>query len=195
MINAFNEIISSYTRFSEEEATRFLSFFIRKKFKKNEVLLEEGQVAHEAFLILSGAVRQSFITEEGADKVCNFAFEKEFITDLESFSRQSRSSTSLIALESVDVLSIGCTAVVKVLHELPPVAELFRQIVENLAAENIRRTKSMLSLSPEKQFEELTKEKPELLQRVPQRYIAQYLGLAPESLSRIRKRMMSVSKS
>jgi len=63
--------------------------------------------------------------------------------------------------------------------------------VENVATENIRRTKSLLSLSPEKQFEELLENKPGILQRVPQRYIAQYIGIAPESLSRIRKRLMA----
>jgi CRP-like cAMP-binding protein len=68
-------------------------------------------------------------------------------------------------------------------------------VVENVATENIRRTKSLLSLSPEKQFEELLENKPGILQRVPQRYIAQYIGIAPESLSRIRKRLMAPQKS
>ncbi|ANH80785.1 hypothetical protein A8C56_07145 [Niabella ginsenosidivorans] len=74
-------------------------------------------------------------------------------------------------------------------------AEFFRMLVENVATQNIRRTKSLLSLSPEKQFIELFQEKPGLLQRVPQRYIAQYLGIAPESLSRIRKRLLTTRKS
>lgn len=152
-------------------------------------------VAHEVFFISKGAVRQCFVTEEGLERTCNFSFEGDFITDLESFSRQSRSSSGIVALEPVECFSIRCLDVVAALNQSAAVAELFRIVVENVAADNIRRTKAMLSLSLEKQFEELMHQKPGLLQRVPQRYIAQYLGIAPESLSRIRKRVMETAKS
>ncbi len=191
----FIETLRSGTAFSDDEIFDFLSFFTDRSFKKNTVLLQSGTVAHEAFFIKQGIIRQCFDTEEGTERTCNFAFEGGFITDLESFSRQSRSSTSLITLEATDCLVIRCQELVAAMKRSPAVAEFFRIVVENVAAENIRRTKSMLSLSPERQFEELVADKPALLQRVPQRYIAQYLGLAPESLSRIRKRMMAMEKA
>jgi len=191
----FLTTIRSYSRFTEEEALLFLSFFTEKKFKKNVPLLEAGTVAHELFLIVKGATRQCFDTEQGIQRTCNFSFEGNFITDLESFSRQSRSSTSIIALEPTECLSIRCTEVVAAMQQSVAIGTFFRAIVEKVAQENISRTKSLLSLSPDKQFEELIKGKPGLLQRVPQRYIAQYLGLAPESLSRLRKKMMEVAKS
>ncbi len=190
----FQQTIRSYTAFSDEELATLLSYFTEKSFKKNTILLQPGAVAHEAFFVTKGIIRQCFYTEGGTEKTCSFALEGSFITDLESFSRQARSSTALITLEPTTCLSIGCRELVAAMNQSPAVMELFRIVVENVAAENIRRTQSILSLSPERQLEALIAEKPAILQRVPQRYIAQYLGLAPESLSRIRKRMMNTGQ-
>ena len=187
--------IKSYTDFPDDEAASFLSFFEEKQYKRNAMLLEEGKVAHEVFFIIKGALRQYIVTEEGHERTCNFAFENEFLTDLESFSRQSRAASSIVALEHTTCLVNSCINLVQIIKTSPSAAEFFRIVVENVATENIRRTKSLLSRSPEKQFAELVHNKPEILQRVPQRYIAQFLGIAPESLSRIRKRLMEHQKS
>lgn len=187
--------IRSYTSFSDEEAKYLLSFFEERKYKRGAVLLEEGKVAHEVFFIDKGALRQYIVGEDGIERTCNFCFENEFLTDLESFSRQSRTASFIVALEPTTCFVINCINLVEAVKTSPASAELFRIVVENVATENIRRTKSLISLSPEKQFEELLNNKPEIMQRVPQRYIAQYLGIAPESLSRIRKRLMTPQKS
>lgn len=186
--------IRAYTSFPNDEAAYLLSFFEERKYKRNTVLLKEGNVAHEVFFIIKGALRQYIVSEDGLEKTCNFSFENEFLTDLESFSRQSRAASTIVTLEPAICMVITCISLVEAIKNSPATAELFRIIVENVAHENIRRTKSLLSLSPEKQFEELLQNKPEIMQRVSQRYIAQYLGIAPESLSRIRKRLTEHQK-
>ncbi|MBO9595876.1 MAG: Crp/Fnr family transcriptional regulator [Niabella sp.] len=195
MLHPLIATVRRFTTFPDPEATYFLSLFSEKKYKRGARLLEEGQVANEVFFIMKGSLRQYFLNEDGQERTCNLSMEQEFLTDLESFSRKSRSASSIAALEPTTCLVITCNDLVTALHTLPAAAECFRIIVENVAAENIRRTKSLLSLSPEKQFTDLLREKPLLFQRVPQRYIAQYLGIAPESLSRIRKRIMIPQKS
>jgi len=157
--------------------------------------LEEGNVAHEVFFIEKGALRQFFFNEKGVEKTCNFAFEREFLTDLESFSKQTKSPTNITALEPTECLVITCHDVVECMANSPAAASFFNRVIELVATSNINRIKSLLSQSPEQQFEELVQAKPGILQRVPQRYIAQYLGVAPESLSRIRKRMLRPAKS
>lgn len=158
-------------------------------------MLTAGDVAHQVFFVEKGILRQHFVDEGGNERTCNFAFENEFLTDLESFSRQTESATGISVLEPAECLVADCVTVARALRTSPAVAEFLRIFVEYVATENIRRTKSMLSLSPERQLDELAKNKPQILQRVPQRYVAQYLGLAPESLSRIRRRMMEQQKS
>jgi len=191
----FYNAIGKLAGISREEAAVFLSAFQTRKFKKNSILLREGEVAHELYFIMEGAVRQYFSKDDGVEKTCSFSFEAEFVTDIESFSRKSRSVTNIVTIEPVSCLVINCTDLMEMLNHSAVVAELCRSIIEKVATDNIKRIQSMLALSPEKQFRELVQSNPGLLQRVPQRYIAQYLGLAPESLSRIRKRMIITEKS
>lgn len=187
--------IRSYAPVSQEAGEYFYSFFRSVKFKKNTLLLEEGKVAHEVFFIEKGGLRQFFFNEKGIEKTCNFAFEQEFLTDLESFSKQTKATTNIITLEPAECLVTTCKDVVACMAAYPSIASFFNAVVENIATVNIRRIQSLLSQSPEQQFEELLLNKPEILQRIPQRYIAQYLGIAPESLSRIRKRVLVAGKS
>ena len=195
MNDLFLNSIRKFTDISTEEAAFFFSFFEEKKYKKNTVLLREGEVSHVLYFVTRGALRQFFSKEDGVEKTCNFTFEGEFFTDLESFSRKSCAVTNIITSEPTECLVITCTDLVEVMKQSAAAAELCRTIVENIATANIKRIQSLLSLSPENQFKELVQYNPEILQRVPQRYIAQYLGLAPESLSRIRKRMLIMEKS
>lgn len=187
--------VEQYTPVTEEEIPLIFSYFKERKFKRNEVLLQTGNVAHEVFFVVKGALHQFYLDENGNERSCNFTFENEFITDLESFSQQTRSASTIKTFEPATCFVIRCTELVELIKASPATAEFFRIVVENVAAEGIRRTKSLLAFSPEKRFLELVETKPEILQRVPQRYIAQYLGIMPESLSRIKRRLMEQVKS
>ena len=180
---------------TDEEIDFFCSFFKEKKYKRNTVLLRDGEVAHEVYFVLSGALRQYFFNEDGLEKTCNFSFESEFITDLESFSRQAKASTNIITMEPSIALVITCKDLAHAIGTSVAIGELCKTIIENVANDNIKRIQSMLSSSPEKQYRELLSSKRQIAQRIPQRYIAQYLGVAAESLSRIRKRMLDNEKT
>jgi len=191
----FFDAIGKLTDITQEEAAPLFSLFQPRKYKRNSILLREGEIAYELHFILKGAVRQYFSKEDGVDKTSSFSFESEFFTDIESFSRKSRSVTNFITLEPTECLVIKCSDLMQVLNQSTAIAGLCRAIIEKVATDNIKRIQSMLSLSPENLFRELVQFNPHLLQRVPQRYIAQYLGLAPESLSRIRKRIIITEKA
>jgi CRP-like cAMP-binding protein len=194
-MNSFLQAIRAYAPISQGEGEYFYSFFRREKYKRNTLLLEEGTTAHEVFFVEKGCLRQFFFTDKGVEKTCNFVFEQEFITDLESFSRQTKATTNIIAQEPTECLVTTCKDLVECMAGAPAVAAFFNTVIENVATANIRRIQSLLSQSPEQQFEELLQNKPQILQRISQRYIAQYLGIAPESLSRIRKRALVGAKS
>ncbi|WP_118951063.1 Crp/Fnr family transcriptional regulator [Taibaiella helva] len=188
-------IIRREVAVTDEEAAYILDHFREREYKRHAVLLRAGEVAHEVFFVLKGALHQFYLDEAGNERTCNFVFEREFVTDLESFSYQTLSPSSIKALTATSCLVIRCVDLVDLMRSLPCMSEFFRILVERIAAKSIKRTKALLSFSPEKQFRELLEESPEVFQRVPQRYIAQYLGIAPESLSRIKKRMMAPAKS
>lgn len=189
------QALRKYVPMPDEEAALILSFFKERKYKRNILLLRSGEVAHEVYFVLKGALHQFYTDEEGNERTCNFTFEQDFVTDLESFSQQTQSPSSIKTLTETTCLSIKCTDLVALMKQSAAMNEYFRMLIERVAAKSIKRTKSLLSFSPEKQFRELIEDQPEIFQRVPQRYIAQYLGIAPESLSRIKKRLMVGVKS
>lgn len=192
-----NELISTMRKevvMPDDEAAYILSYFKEQHFKRNVTLLHAGEVSHEVFFVTQGTLHQFYIDEAGNERTCNFTFENEFVTDLESFSRKTVSSSTIKTLVPTTCLTISCAELVPLMRESRALGDFFHVLIERIAAASIRRTKALLSSTPEKQFLDLLEEKPEVIQRVPQRYIAQYLGIAPESLSRIRKRLIPAKK-
>lgn len=194
-METFINSIHRHTPLSEGDGKYFHSFFKKEKHNKNTLLLQEGRVAHEVYFILEGGMRQFFFDEKGNESTCNFAFEGDFITDLESFAHQKKCTTNIIVTEPTNCLVISCQDLAACMRAIPSINTFVRTLMEDISHQNIRRIQAMLSQSPEQQFENLLQHKPQILQRIPQRYIAQYLGIAPESLSRIRKRLLTGSKS
>ena len=189
------KVVSQFVTLLPEEEEFILSYFIKQRLKRNEILMQEGEMAQHIFFVAQGALQQFYVDNNGIEHTCNFIFENEFITDLESFSKKVAASTSIKALEPTTCYSITCADLMELIEASPATKEFLRILVENVAAESIRRTRAFQSASPEKSFLELLEKRPDIFQRVPQRYIAQYLGIAPESLSRIKKRLLVQAKS
>ncbi len=189
------QTISKYVKVSPAEEAIILQAFKKKTFKRNEILIYTDMVADEVFFIQQGALMQYYIEDDGSEHTCNFSFENEFITDLESFGKKTPATTFLKTLEPSICYTISCSDLVNLIEKSAATKHFFNIIVEQVAQEGIRRTRSLLSSSPEKNFNDLLQQRPDIFQRAPQRYIAQYLGIAPESLSRIKKRIMNQPKS
>ena len=194
-MDTFLQAIRMHATVPQAELEHFYSIFKKVTYKKGKLLLEAGKVAHEVFFVQKGGLRQFFANEKGAIKTCNFTFEGEFATDLDSFANKTVSTTNIVALEPAECLVATCQDLTAYMAQSPQVSAFFNTLVEKIATANIRRIQSLLSRTPEEQLEELLHKRPQILQRVPQRYIAEYLGVAPESLSRIRKRMLVSAKS
>ena len=198
MLKMTSELINTLRKdveLDDAEAAYVLSYFKKQIYKRGAVLLQAGDPATEVFFVLKGTLHQFYLDESGAEKSCNFAFENDFITDLESFSKQTGATSCIKSLTETSVLCLTCKDMAVLLRELPAIAVFFRVLMERIAAESMERTKSLLAYSPQKRFIDLAETRPDIFQRVPQRYIAQYLGIAPESLSRIRKRLFTEAKS
>ncbi|MCU7693787.1 Crp/Fnr family transcriptional regulator [Haoranjiania flava] len=189
------DVISRDVQLADDDKNEIAQRFLPKEYKKNVCLLRAGEVAKEVYFVLEGAIHQYYIDEAGNEKSCAFVFENEFTTDLESFSNKSISPSYLTTLKATNCLVITCNELQELIKNVASVHEFFRILVERIAAISFRRTKSLLSLSPEQRFNELMQETPEIFQKLPQRLIAQYIGMAPESLSRMKRRMYEQQKS
>lgn len=188
MENELIQFMSQFTKLSDEEAQTMIDFYPVKVFRKGTVLLQEGQLAKDSFLVLSGCVRKYCIID-GEEKTTDFFIEEQVAIDFESMSSQTPSKYYLTCLEDSKIAVINADKEQEYFKKFPRFEELARAETEKMFGENQHTLSSYITLSPEQRYLELIKSRPALLQRVPQHLIASYLGVTPESLSRIRKRI------
>lgn len=151
------------------------------------LLLEEGKVADKLYLIRQGCLRL-FFCHEGKDITFQFFFEGDFVASFDSLHKRQPSLFSLESIEPAEVSVMQRDDFYDLIERTPSL----RQTYEEKLIERFR-TYQLLFLSrikntPQQRYEELLEEHPDIIRRVPQHYIASYLGIIPVSLSRIRSR-------
>ena len=159
-----------------------------KTFPKGTVLLEAGKVSNEAYYVLEGLVRSYYLID-GDERTTAFFKEGDSCAALHSYVNQVPADHYLACVEDSILTVLSYHKEKELIKKVPQFESLCRVSVE----QDFGRTQSMLAhfitKSPEERYLDLLKNQPELLQRVPQYHLASYLGIKPESLSRIRKRV------
>jgi len=187
MNNVIIEFISKYIELTEEEIDIISKQNVIQSFKKGTILLSEGKIANECYFILKGCV-YSYYLVEGEIKVTEFFTEKQPITPV-SYTTKKPSEYYLGCLEDC-IISIGTPeSSEEFMRKLPRIAALSTTVLEDQLANERMKYDDFIKLSPEERYQNLQKNAPDLLNRIPQYLIASYLGIKPESLSRIRKRL------
>lgn len=188
MKNELIKFMSQFTELTDKEAQVMVDFYPIKLYKKGEVLLQEGQIAQDSFLILSGCVRKYCIVD-GVEKTIDFYTEEQVAVEFESMSQQSPSKYYLVCFEDSKIAIINSKKEEEYYKKFPRFEELSRIQMEVMMGENLRAFSKFITLTPEQRYLDLLQNRPKLIQRVPQHLIASCLGITPESLSRIRKRI------
>jgi CRP-like cAMP-binding protein len=163
------------------------SLFYSKTIKRKEFLLVEGKVSDFIAFVNSGIVRHYYI-KDGNEITCDIAIPYVFTTDLKSFTQNIPSITNIQALKDTELLIINRNDLLQLYENNKPFQQLGRIIMEKVAQEMMDIAMSLNTDTPEERVNKLIAQRPELLQLVPQKYIASMLGMSPESLSRIRGR-------
>lgn len=188
MKQKFVDYFSKISPLSKEEAKTILDNMSIKTFKKGEYLLKEGQMTLDTFFILKGCVRE-YMNVDGEEKTSNFFTEEQWVISMNNFNANQTSIHNLECLEDT-VVSVGNEEQAQIMFKIFPRFEtIARAIVEADFAEQKKHLTTYLTDTPEQRYLKLLKTRPDILQRVPQYQIASYIGVKPESLSRIRKRM------
>ena len=183
------DFLSKYIELTEEEKAIISDQKFVKSFKKGTVLLAEGDIARECFFILQGCV-YSYYLVDGEIKVTEFFTEKQAITPV-SYTTKEPSEYYLECLEDC-IISMGSPErTAELMTKIPRLATLGSIMLEDELASQRIKYDTFIKLSPEKRYQNLQKQAPELLDRIPQYLIASYLGVKPESLSRIRRRILN----
>lgn len=154
---------------------------------KKEVLLEEGQPCDFIAFVGEGIYR-FYYNDNGDEKVTAFFFPGDFVSNYRSFLTQQPSSHYIEAMKEGTVYKVYRKDLYELYNEFPMIDRLGRLVAENLYLTVAKRLDSFLYTTPEERYKELQDRNSKLLQEVPQYMLASYLGVKPETLSRIRSR-------
>ena len=180
--------IAKYIDLSEEEFALGATFFIPKKIKKTQFFLQEGEVCRHLAFVNQGCLRAYSIDDKGEEHVVQFAIEDWWMNDPYSYLTGEPSAYNIDALADSDLLLLDRSSLEKLTLEIPKFERFFRLLLENKYVANQRRITAALSASAEERYLNFLNTYPAFARRIPQRHIASYLGITPESLSRIRKK-------
>jgi len=181
--------ISKFMQLSEAEAQDILENLHFRSFNKGDILLREGQISNLCYFNLKGCVRQYYLVD-GEEKTTNFYTEGQPISPNEGTFKKKPSKFYLSCVEDC-ILSVGSPEdELRFFEKFPQFASLCRIAVEDQLSKSQHDFAAFMLSSPEERYLNLIKTRPELIDRVPQYQLASYLGVKPESLSRIRKRIM-----
>jgi CRP/FNR family transcriptional regulator, anaerobic regulatory protein len=180
--------IKSIIPINAAEEAAFTQILAVKQFKKKAFLLQEGKICNKISFINSGAMRV-FYNVEGVENTIQFFFADSWYTDYESFLTGQPALENMQALEPCEVVQFAKTDLYKLYTEHPIFERLGRIQAENAFMSLSKLNKMLTNEEPQERYLNLLKQRPELVDKIPQHYIASYLGIKPESLSRIRKRL------
>lgn len=184
-------LMSSYVSFKPEDFEIMIQRCTAINLSKNEIWEKEGKIGKYLGFVNKGILRQYHV-KDGQEYTQAFNAEQEYIGNYISYLTNMPATTSIQALEDCELLVMTFDDIQKLYDEVPSLDRFGRLYAEQLLIDLHAKTSNLLQDTPEERYYQLLKEKPDLHARVKQYYIAQYLGIRPESLSRIRKRHASI---
>ncbi len=188
MENEIVALISRYLELTNEEASAFAECIPIKTFKKGESLLKEGQISKDSYFVINGCVRKYYIID-GEERTTEFYVEDESVASLQSYKNKTPANHYFECVEDSRLAVLNYDKEQELFKRVPKYETLCRMSMESDFGEQQEALAKFITSSPEERYKDLLKTRPDLLQRVPQYHLASYLGVKPESLSRIRKRI------
>ncbi|NHN24607.1 Crp/Fnr family transcriptional regulator [Flavobacterium jejuense] len=189
IINPLIKYVSNLVDIYDSDKKLLSHFFKPTDFAKGTIIEKEDVVAKKLYFITNGFAR-SFFSSDGLEITTQIVGENKFITSFNSFTSGSTSKENIQCISNCEVFYIT-----KSDYEILSKESVFwntfcKQIYEKVISHNQQRSMDFIVLTAEKRYLKLMKEQPEIIQNVPIQYIASYIGIKPESLSRIRKKII-----
>jgi CRP-like cAMP-binding protein len=189
MHEVFFSHFQSKVALSEEDKQAISKYLRPKKLRKKQYLLQEGDVCRFIAFVEKGSMRGYSVDEDGSEHIIQFALEGWTISDLYSFLTGEPATYNIDALEDSELVLIDKASHEEMLKTIPAYETHMRIQITGAYIAMQKRLTSIISLPVEERYANLLKTYPSIAQRVPQHMIASYMGLQPETLSRIRKKI------
>jgi len=172
----------------EKHLELFLKLLKTKTYKCGEIILQNGHTDNNLSFLTNGLIRY-FVIKGEKELTFDFIFPNTFYCHYDSFYSRKPTQFNSEALTDIEIYTIQYDDLTSLFGTCEFAKDLSRIAVEKLLEKKVKRELSLLTTSPKERYLNLLKEQPKLLQHIPQKYLATYLGIVPETLSRIRKRI------
>ncbi|MGG6310560.1 Crp/Fnr family transcriptional regulator [Paenibacillus macerans] len=186
--------MSRFTSLTEAEQQVVLADIVVEEYKKGTLLLRQGEVPTQCFFVLKGCVRQYSVDETGKETTSNFYTEEQAIANFNRHKPDKSSEFSLVCLEDCVLVVGDLDAEQDMYTQYAELETITRGMIEEHFGEVQDQFAAFIaSTPPEERYKTLLRKRPGLADRVPQHQLASYLGITPESLSRMKKRIHKAS--
>lgn len=175
---------------TDEEFAHVLDACTPRKYRRKQYLLQVGEVCKYVAFVISGAFRQYTIDDKGVEHILHLGIENWWVADRESALMLTPSRYNIDAVEDSEVLLFTFEKMQDLIATVPAMPKVMARLDQRNVIANQKRLHASISLTAEERYLELLNNNPVFLQRFPQNMIASYLGITPETLSRIRKKAL-----
>ncbi len=185
----FKKLFTVIFGFDQKEFEMFLSSFRIQNVPKKEFYLKAGDTCNNKAYLNKGCTRNFVVDEKGHERILFFGFEDWWLGDFDSYYSGNPATNYIQAIEDCELIVISKSDFVSMEEKIPKLTQWYKYKMARSAGASLRRTEEMKTQTPEIRYRNLVEKNPDIIQRIPLQFIAAYLNIEPQSLSRIRKRL------
>jgi len=189
MIEVLFSHIQQKVSLTDNDKDAIRNFFVPKRLRKRQYLLQEGDVCKYMTFIAKGLLRTYNVDDKGDEHMSVFGWEGWWLSDFNSFLSGEPAVFNIDAIEDSELLMISQADYEALTITVPVMDRYFRILYQNSIVTKERRLMSSITHTAEEKYVQLAESNPKMIERVPQNLIASYLGIAPETLSRVKKNL------
>jgi CRP-like cAMP-binding protein len=189
-MNLILENISKHISLTPQEQELFLSKTETHHYKAKTILLNAGDICKNSYFVNSGVLRSFNINDNIVEYVMSFACQGWWISDMYSLLSQKPGNLFIEVIEDAEVVLLPKENQEQLYHDIQKLEHFFRILTENALVANQQRIMDNLSLTAEERFEKFSQKYPSLMQKVPQKQIASFIGVTPEFFSKMKARLL-----
>lgn len=182
--------IHKYINLTSDEEALLLSKIVRRKYLKDQYIVQQGDICKTECFILSGCTKTFYVDDEGQEHIVMFAIEDWWTSDMGSFITQTPADYNIQCIENTELFQISYDIIEELYIEIPKLERFFRKIIERALVASQKRIVSNFSLTAKERYLLFKETYPKIEQRVPQYMIASYLGITKEFLSKIKSQLI-----
>lgn len=195
MFEPLIELLAGGASLSEADVALIEASFVPRTVERGQFFQRGGEIARRGGFVTRGCFRTYAMDETGAESITKFSLERSWIGDIQSATAGEPTIFFVQAIETSDVLTIDLQSWERLLEAVPPVVHSYRRGVQRAHVAAERRIAQARLMSAEARYRDFVARRPDLVRRVPQHMLASYLGVTPETLSRIRARLRDTDLS